>query len=38
MDGAKLASTPCASSEKLSRFTRDPLPDPTEFRHIVGAL
>jgi hypothetical protein len=38
MDGAKPASTPCASGGKLSRFTGDPLPDPTEFRHIVGAL
>ena len=38
MDGAKPASTPCASGGKLSQFTGDPLPSPTEFRHIVGAL
>jgi hypothetical protein len=38
MDETKPASTPCASGGKLSQFTGDHLPDPTEFRHIVGAL
>jgi len=38
MEGAKPASTPCSTDRKLSRFDRDPLTDPSEYRHIVGAL
>lgn len=38
MEGSKPASTPCALGGKLSRFTRDPLADPTAYCHIVGAL
>ncbi|XP_059451010.1 uncharacterized mitochondrial protein AtMg00810-like [Corylus avellana] len=38
MDGAKPASTPCGSGDKLSRFAGDPLADPSDYRHIVGAL
>jgi hypothetical protein len=38
MDSAKPASTPCTPAVKLSRFVGDPLADPSEYRHIVGAL
>jgi transposase InsO family protein len=38
MVGAKPASTPCAAGGKLSRLHGDPLLDPREYRHIVGAL
>lgn len=36
--GPKPASTSCVAGGKLSRFTGDPLVDPTEYRHIVRAL
>ncbi|XP_031271382.1 uncharacterized protein LOC116129788 [Pistacia vera] len=38
MEGAKPASTPCTSGSKLSKLSGDPLPDPTEYRTMVGAL
>lgn len=38
MAGAKLISTPCATDNKLSKFSSDPLYDPTKYRHIIGAL
>jgi hypothetical protein len=38
MIGEKHASTPCAASGKLSRFTGDPLSDSREYRHIVGGF
>jgi hypothetical protein len=38
MEGSKPAPTPCASGGKLSWFVGDHLPDPTAYRHIVGAL
>ena len=38
MDGVKPTSTPCTTARKLSRFDRDPLADPSKYRHIVGAL
>jgi hypothetical protein len=38
MAGAKPCGTPMASGVKFSAHTGDPLPDPTEYRSVVGAL
>ena len=38
MAGAKPVPTPCVSGSKLSKFQGDPLSDPKEYRHIVGAF
>jgi hypothetical protein len=38
MLGAKLAKSPCSSGAKLSKFDGEVLSDPTEYRHVVGAL
>jgi len=38
MLGAKPTATPCSSVIKLSKFDTDLLPDPTEYRQVVGAL
>ncbi|GAB2300257.1 hypothetical protein Dimus_038611 [Dionaea muscipula] len=38
MDGAKPILTPCTMGQKLSQHTDEPLPDPYEYRSIVGAL
>jgi hypothetical protein len=38
MLGAKPAASPCPSGSKLSKFDGDLLPDPTEYRQVVGAL
>jgi hypothetical protein len=38
MTGAKLAPTPCITGAKLSKFSRDPLSDPTEYINMVEAL
>ncbi|XP_040986320.1 uncharacterized mitochondrial protein AtMg00810-like [Juglans microcarpa x Juglans regia] len=29
---------PCVSGSKLSKFAREPLPDPSEYRQTIGAL
>jgi len=38
MLGAKPAVSPCSSGSKLSKYDGDLLPDPTEYRQVVGAL
>ncbi|XP_019055697.1 PREDICTED: uncharacterized protein LOC109115785 [Nelumbo nucifera] len=38
LDGAKPASTPMATSMKLSKFSGTSLADPTEYQSVVGAL
>jgi hypothetical protein len=38
MAGAKPASTPCITGSKMSRNDGESLPDPSEYRHMVGAL
>jgi hypothetical protein len=38
MSGAKPAKSPCPSSSKLSKHGGSPLPDPTVYKQIVGAL
>jgi histone deacetylase 1/2 len=37
MTGAKPAPTPCITGAKLSKFSVDPLSDPTEYRSMVEA-
>jgi len=38
MDEAKPYGAPCISGSKMSRFDGEPLADPTQFRHVIGAL
>ena len=38
MTGAKPAKTPLPTGSQLSEHDGDPLANPTEYRHLVGAL
>jgi hypothetical protein len=38
MADSKPSKSPCVSGSKLSRYTGDPLIDPTTYRQVVGAL
>ncbi|XP_059461929.1 uncharacterized mitochondrial protein AtMg00810-like [Corylus avellana] len=38
MLGAKPYAAPCTSGKKLIKLDGDTLPDPTTYRHIIGAL
>ena len=38
MLGAKHSKSPCSSGVKLSKFDGESLPDPSEYRHVIGAL
>jgi hypothetical protein len=38
MIGAKPYAAPCTSGQKLTKMDGDALPDPTAYRHVVGAL
>jgi len=38
MDGAKPYSAPCTSGKRLLASDGDPLPEPSLYRHIIGAL
>jgi len=38
MDGAKPYSAPCTSGKRLIASDGDPLPKPSLYRHIIGAL
>jgi hypothetical protein len=38
MTDPKPYRTPCISGSKMSKFTGEVLPNPTEYRHIVRAL